>query len=36
MVKWITAIFILFMVFGVLAEMYYVSKGMDDTGASEV
>ncbi len=33
MVKWITAIFILFMVFGVLAEMYYVSKGMDVTGA---
>ncbi|MCK8623340.1 PH domain-containing protein [Prevotella sp. E13-27] len=32
-VKWITAIFILAMVLGVLTEMYYVSKGMDVTGA---
>ena len=33
MVKWITAIFILAMVLGVLTEMYYVSKGMNVTGA---
>ena len=33
MVKWITAIFILAMVIGVLTEIYYVSKGMDVTGA---
>ena len=33
MVKWITAIFILAMVLGVLTEIYYVSKGMDVTGA---
>ena len=32
-VKWITAIFILAMVLGVLTEMYYVSKGMNVTGA---
>lgn len=32
-VKWITAIFILAMVIGVLTEMYYVSKGMNVTGA---
>ena len=33
MVKWITAIFILVMVLGVLTEIYYVSKGMDVTVA---
>lgn len=33
MVKWITAIFIMAMIFGVLTEIYYVSKGMDVTGA---
>ena len=33
MVKWITAIFILAMALGVLTEMYYVSKGMNVTGA---
>ena len=33
MVKWITAIFILAMVLGVLTEIYYVSKGMDVTVA---
>jgi len=33
MVKWITAIFILAMVLGVLTEIYYVSKGMDVIGA---
>ncbi len=33
MVKWITSIFLLAMVIGVLTEMYYVSKGMDVTGA---
>ena len=32
-VKWITAIFILVMVLGILTEMYYVSKGLDVTGA---
>ena len=32
-VKWITAIFIVAMVLGVLTEMYYVSKGMNVTGA---
>ena len=32
-VKWITVIFILAMVLGVLTDMYYVSKGMDVTGA---
>jgi hydrogenase/urease accessory protein HupE len=32
-VKWITAIFILAMVLGVLTEMYHVSKGMNVTGA---
>ena len=33
MVKWITTIFILAMALGVLTEIYYVSKGMDVTGA---
>ena len=33
MVKWITAIFIIAMISGVLTEMYYVSKGMNVTGA---
>lgn len=33
MVKWITAIFILAMVLGVLTEIYYVSRGMDVTVA---
>ncbi len=33
MVKWITTIFLLAMVIGVLTEMYYVSKGMNVTGA---
>lgn len=33
MVKWITAIFILVMILGVLTEIYYVSKGMDVTVA---
>lgn len=33
MVKWITAIFILAMIIGVLTEMCYVSKGMNVTGA---
>lgn len=32
-VKWVTAIFIVAMVLGVLTEMYYVSKGMNVTGA---
>ena len=32
-VKWITSIFILAMVIGVLVEIYYVSQGMDATGA---
>ena len=32
-VKWITAIFILAMVLGVLTEMYHVSKGMNVTSA---
>lgn len=32
-IKWFTAIFILIMIFAVLQEMYYVSKGMDVTGA---
>lgn len=32
-VKWITAVFISAMIIGVLTEMYYVSKGMDVTGA---
>ena len=32
-VKWITAIFILIMVLGVMIEIYYVSKGMNVTGA---
>ena len=32
-IKWFTAIFILIMIFAVLLEMYYVSKGMDVTGA---
>ena len=32
-VKWITAIFILVMVLGVMIEIYYVSKGMNVTGA---
>lgn len=33
MVKWITTIFLLAMVIGVLTEMYYVSKGMNVIGA---
>ena len=33
MVKWITTIFLLAMVIGVLTEMYFVSKGMNVTGA---
>ncbi|MBP1540794.1 MAG: hypothetical protein ILA25_01295 [Prevotella sp.] len=33
MVKWITAIFILAMVLGVLTEIYYVSKGTNVTEA---
>ena len=32
-VKWITAIFILVMILGVMIEIYYVSKGMNVTGA---
>jgi hypothetical protein len=32
-VKWITVIFIFAMVLGVLTEIYYVSKGMNVTGA---
>lgn len=32
-VKWFTAIFILVMIFAVLLEMYYVSKGVNVTGA---
>lgn len=32
-IKWFTAIFILFMIIGVMTEMYFVSKGMNVTGA---
>ena len=32
-VKWITAIFILAMILGILAEIYFVSKGMNVTSA---